>query len=542
VSAEGSPSFQDVLVRAALIISSDLSLPATLQSIVQLAAEVADARYGALGVLGPDGAIQEFVTQGITDEQRHAIGHLPVGRGILGVLIHDARPLRLERIQDHPQSVGFPANHPSMISFLGVPIAIRGRVFGNLYLTEKRGAPEFSEGDEEAVIKLAAQAAVAVENARLFLAAQDGQRRLEAINEINEAILSGVPADDVLRMIAARARELVGSVIASIATPVLGDDDLVIRVADGEQAEELEGKRFAVHGSISGEVMTSKEALVVPDVSVDPRQWQPLVALGEMGPALFLPLIVRDQVFGTLSIANRKGGLLFSDDDARLLSTFAAQASVALEHARIQSELHRLAVVEDRERIAKELHDDVIQSLFAEGMALQASLAIVNDPAAMEARLLQAVDNIDRVIRDLRNYIFGLRPGTVADRQLDRSLRDLATGFAEGGRVTISVYTDDEAVSRLAGRASDVLSLTREAISNAMRHSGGGQVTVHLTMAGNGALLEIADDGKGFDPSSAAGRGHGLSNLRSRAEALGGELEIESEPGLGTWVRIRIPM
>jgi signal transduction histidine kinase len=249
---------------------------------------------------------------------------------------------------------------------------------------------------------------------------------------------------------------------------------------------------------------------------------------------------VRDRVLGTLSAANRIGGHAFTEDDATLLRTFAAQAAVALEQARIQNELQRLALVEDRERIAKELHDDVIQSLFAEGMALQASLAIVNDPSAMEARLVQSVENIDRVIRDLRNYIFGLRPGVAADRQLDRSLRDLAQSFAEGSHLEINVFTDDTAVSRLAGRAADILSAAREAISNAVRHSGCSEVTVSLTSVGMSALLEIADDGKGFEPGEALGRGHGLTNLQARAEALGGDLEIESETGSGTWVRIRI--
>jgi two-component system, NarL family, sensor histidine kinase DevS len=542
MSAGDRLSIQDMLVRAALILSSDLSLPATLQSIVELAAEVADATYGALGVVAPDRQIQEFVTTGITDEQRHAIGHLPTGRGVLGVLITDAKPLRLERIQDHPQSVGFPPNHPRMISFLGVPIAIRGRVFGNLYLTEKRGAKEFSEEDEEAIVRLAAQAAFAIENARLYHDAQVAQRRLEAIGEINQAILAGKAPDDVLRLIAGRARELVGAAVASIVTPMPGDTDLVVRVAEGDRADLLEATTFAADGSISDDVMKTGEGRVIADVSSDPHLQQPMVKMGGVGPALYVPLAVRDRVFGTLSLANRAGGRAFSEEDSALLKTFAAQAAVALEQARIQNELQRLALVEDRERIAKELHDDVIQSLFAEGMALQASLAIVNDPVAMEARLVQAVENLDRVIRDLRNYIFGLRPGVAADRQLDRSLRDLAASFAEGSHVDIAVYTEESAVSRLAGRASDVLSAAREAISNAVRHSGCDRVTVTLTSAGEAALLEIADDGKGFEPAQAVGAGHGLSNLQDRAEALGGDLEIESEPTRGTWVRLRIPI
>ena len=355
------------------MLASDLPLDALLQRIVELAAEIGGARYAALGVLSPEGeVIDEFLTVGVTDEQRAAIGPLPHGRGILGALITDARPLRLPRIQDDPRSVGFPANHPPMTSFLGAPIAVRGKVFGNLYLTEKIGAHEFTAEDEDAVVKL------------------------------------------------------------------------------------------------------------------------------------------------------------------------ASQAGIAIEFTRAQEELRRLALAEDRERIAKELHDDVIQSLFAEGMALQAALGVVNDPAAIRARLEAAIEHIDRVIRDLRNYIFGLRPGVAADLALDRSLRDLANDFASSG-MRMEVSTDDVAASTLAGRAADIVQFAREAISNAVRHSGGSQVNVSLVSLGDATLLEISDDGSGFDPQKATGRGHGLSNLQGRARALGGELEIESEPDAGTWVRVRIP-
>jgi signal transduction histidine kinase len=365
---------QEILVQAALMLASDLPLGALLQRIVELAAEIGDSRYAALGVLSPDGElIEEFLTIGVTEEERKRIGPLPHGRGILGALITDAHPLRLASIQDDPRSVGFPANHPPMASFLGVPIAVRGKVFGNLYLTEKIDAAEFTPEDEDALVKL------------------------------------------------------------------------------------------------------------------------------------------------------------------------ASQAGLAIEYTRAQEDLLRLALVEDRERIAKELHDDVIQSLFAEGMALQAALGIVNDPEAITSRLEASIEHIDRVIRDLRNYIFALRPGAAADRQLDRSLRDLAKDFASSD-VRVEVDTDDVAVSHLAGRAPDVIQFAREAISNAVRHSGGQLVHVSLVASSDHALLEISDDGTGFDIAGADGAGQGLSNLRARAEALGGELIIDSEPDVGTWVRILIPL
>jgi signal transduction histidine kinase len=356
------------------MLASELPLPALLQRIVELAAELAAAKYAALGVLSPDGEmLHEFLTVGVTDEERRRIGPLPHGRGILGALINDARPLRLPRIQDDPRSVGFPPNHPPMTSFLGTPVAVRGKVFGNLYLTEKIGADQFTVEDEDALVKL------------------------------------------------------------------------------------------------------------------------------------------------------------------------AAQAGIAIEFTRAQEELRRLALVHDRERIAKELHDDVIQSLFAEGMALQAALGVVNDPSAIKVRLEASIEHIDRVIRDLRNYIFALRPGIAADRQLDRSLRDLSRDFAASG-LPIEVDTDEIAVSQLAGRAADVVQFAREAISNAVRHSGASRVLVSFVALGDHVLLEVSDDGSGFDLSNVSAHGYGLTNLRARAEDLGGELEIESEPGRGTWVRVRIPL
>jgi signal transduction histidine kinase len=365
------------LLEAGMALSSELSLDAVLQRIIDLAAEITGARYGALGVLGPDEQIREFITTGITEDQRRAIGHLPVGKGILGVLIKDARPLRLRSIQGHRRSVGFPPNHPEMHSFLGAPVTARGQVFGNIYLTEKQGAAEFDDEDERALVVLAAQAGVAVENARLY--------------------------------------------------------------AESKQRER------------------------------------------------------------------------------------------------------QLAILEDRERIAKELHDGAIQSLFAVGMGLQAAATMSKDPQ-LEERIEGAVGELDRVIRDLRNYIFALGPGILADRQLDQALRDLAESFqAKSGVVTV-VEIDPAMAAELASSAADVVQLTREALSNVGRHAGAATCRVALHRRDDVAILEIDDDGKGFDIEAAAGRGHGLLNLRTRAESMGATMELRSDPGEGTTVRVRIPI
>ncbi|MDQ6710313.1 MAG: GAF domain-containing protein, partial [Candidatus Dormibacteraeota bacterium] len=413
---------KDQLLASGLTLSSDLPLDVLLRHIIELAVALTGARYGALGVIGADGRLRDFITTGITAEERHAIGPLPVGEGILGVLIKEAQPLRLRRIADDPRHVGFPPNHPSMSSFLGAPVKSRGRIFGDIYLTEKRGATEFNADDQAALLVLAAQAGVAIENARLYTEAKRRTDWLDAVREINAAILAGTDTDDVLRTIARRARELVNATTATIVTPASGvpGSELTIKVADGAHAAELTGLPVPIDGSVSGDVIQSGHPTVLADASADTRTYQPMVALGNMGPMLLVPLALEGRPFGTLAVANLVGGATFDPESVQLVATFADQASVALEYGRAQRELNRLNVLDERERIGRELHDGVIQSLFSVGMGLQATAARSGDPE-VESRLESAIAEIDRAIRDLRNYIFGLRPGILADRQLEQA-------------------------------------------------------------------------------------------------------------------------
>jgi signal transduction histidine kinase len=530
-----------MLLEAGLALSSELSLDAVLQRIVELGVAVTGASYGALGVLGPDDQIKEFITTGITPEQRHAIGRLPVGRGVLGVLIHEPHPLRLADVSKHPSSIGFPPNHPPMKSFLGAPVTAKGKVFGNLYLTEKQGAEEFDEEDERALLVLATQAGVAIENARLYEEAQKRERRLDAVREIATGILQQDDPQQVLRLVARRARELVGADLATIAIPEAGGEGLALTVAEGVHAERLLGMSFGIEESVSGEVMRTDRPIVLEDASADERAYQPMMRTGEIGPAMFLPLSSAGRMFGTLAVANRLGGRRFAEEDLALVETFARQASVALEFARVQSELRRLAVLDDRERIAKELHDGAIQSLFAVGMGLQVAAQLSGD-ANVEKRLEGAAEEVDRVIRDLRNYIFGLRPGILADRQLDQALRHLAEEFEGRSGVTTAVEIDSDVAAELASRAGDVVQLAREALSNVGRHAAAVTCRLSLTRRNGTAVLEIDDDGQGFQATTQHGSGQGLRNLRERAASLGGELSIDSAPGEGTTVRINIPL
>jgi signal transduction histidine kinase len=526
------------LLEAGLALGAELSLPVTLQRIVDVAAELAGARYGALGVLGRDGTITDFISTGVTAEERAAIGHIPVGRGILGVLIDDARPLRLHDIADDPRSVGFPANHPPMRSFLGVPVMARGRVYGNLYLTEKRGGEDFDADDERALVLLAAQAGVAIENAHLYEDVNDRAQRLEALRAITTAILAGVDTGELLALVVGHARELAGADVATLALPA-GDGRLRVEAADGLFAEELRGRSFPVEGTVTGEVIRTGKAVVLADASADERSAQPIVRPG-IGPALFVPLAVRGRTFGSLTVANAERGAPLRDADVQLVETFAEQAAVALEYARLQAELQRLAVLEDRERIAKELHDGAIQALFAVGMGLQGAALLAGDDE-LRGRLEHAVEELDRVIRDLRNYIFGLRPGILADRHLDQALTDLATELEERTGVLMITQVDPRAAAGLGGRAGDVVQLAREALSNVSRHAQATTCRVSLYRAQDATVLEVDDDGRGFDPARATGAGQGLRNLRERAERLGGRTEISSTPGAGTKVQVVIP-
>jgi len=533
----GTQERYERLLEAGLALSSELSLPAILQRIVELAAQITGARYGALGVLGRDGRITEFITTGVTPRQRAAIGHIPVGRGILGVLIEDAVPLRLRDLAEDPRSVGFPPNHPPMRCFLGAPVTARGQVFGNIYLTEKQGAAEFDAEDEGAVVLLAAQAGVAIENAHLYEEADDRAKRLEALRAITVAILAGTDAGDPVGLVARHARELVGADLATLAIPA-ADGELVVEAADGLDADELRGAVFPLEGSVTGEVIRTGKAVVLADAAADPRTSQPVVG-GGIGPAAFVPLAVRGRTFGTLMVGNAGGGPPLRDTAVQLLETFAEQAAVALEYARLQRELHRLAVLEDRERIAKELHDGAIQALFAVGMGLQGSAMLAGDQE-LRRRIENAVDELDRVIRDLRNYIFGLRPGILADRQLDQALQRLVEELQQRSGVVAVAEIDPAAAAELSGKAGDLVQLAREALSNVSRHAGAATCRLSLYLTEEGAVLEVDDDGHGFDPARTGG-GQGLRNLRERAEALGGRAEITSATGEGTRVRVTIP-
>jgi signal transduction histidine kinase len=531
---------KDVLLEAGLTLASELSLPIVLQRIVDLAAQVTDARYGALGVIGEGGDLVEFITTGISARQRRAIGAPPRGRGILGLLIKEPKPIRITNIAESSQSVGFPANHPPMKSFLGSPVQAMGKVFGNIYLAEKRGDSKFSREDEESVVILATQAGAAIANATLYAETRQRERWLDALRDTTSEILAGSDADALLARIAEHARDLAGADSATIVTDTSTLGQLVVAAAVGAQAAQVQGQSVPASGSISGAVMESGKPLVTEDANAHSGAYQPIIRLGRVGPAIFVPLRMRGRATGTLMVANLKGGRRFDAQTVRLVETFADQASVAMEYVRAQADVRRLGLLEERERIAKELHDGIIQSLFAVGMNLQGTALMSSSPETA-ARVEVAVNELDNVIRDLRNYIFGLRPGILADRQLDQALRALGQEVQVNSGSSVVVEVDSALAARLSGRSHEIVQLTREALSNVARHANAKNSAVRLVQAGRRAVLSIEDDGSGFDASQEA-TGSGLRNMRQRASALGGTLRITSKDAQGTILRISFPI
>ncbi|HEY0832257.1 MAG TPA: GAF domain-containing protein [Candidatus Dormibacteraeota bacterium] len=535
----GPQDRKDMLLQAGLTLASELSLPIVLQRIVDLAAQVTDARYGALGVIGEGGELEEFITTGIPAKERRAIGPLPRGRGILGLLIQQPRPIRIANIADHPKSVGFPTNHPPMHSFLGAPVQAMGRVFGNIYLAEKRSAPAFSKEDEESVVILATHAGVAIANATLYAETRERERWLGALRDITSGILAGSEAEPLLARIAEHARDLAGADSATIVTTSSEEGSLVVAAAAGSYAAQVRGQPVPAAKSISGEVMESGHPLVTADASSHRDAYQPIMRLGRVGPAIFVPLGVRGRATGTLMVANVQGGRRFSRQTLRLVETFADQASVAMEYLRAQSDVRRVGLMDERERIAKELHDGVIQSLFAVGMSLQGTALLTTSPD-QAARIERAVGELDRVIRDLRNYIFGLRPGILADRQLGDALKALGEEVQARSGINVAVDVDGALAADLSGRSHEIVQLTREALSNVVRHANAKNAVVRLVREGRSGLLSIEDDGSGFNSRQDSG-GTGLRNMRERASALGGQMRITSKNGRGTSLRITLP-
>jgi signal transduction histidine kinase len=537
------------LLDAVVSVASDLSLPDVLRRIVQSSIDLVGANYAAMGVLAADRtSLQEFIHVGISDEHRELIGDLPHGEGILGLLINHPQPLRMRDLHEHAQSYGFPAGHPPMRTFLGVPVRVRGEVFGNLYLTEKRGGEEFTEQDETVVVALAAAAGIAIENARLFAQARQRETWLRASNELTGALLAGQSAAGTLQLVARRAAEVSGAPFVAVALPDEGGERLTFQVVGDPGAAELIGKHVTVSNSLIGGVFRSGEPLVVPDIWAAAASRTQIDWVGERPPAMkklestvMVPLAAGRHVLGVLMIAKRRGQVPFAEIDLQMVLTFAAHAALAVEFARAHEDRQRLAVFEDRDRIARDLHDQVIQRLFAIGLGLQGLTRLVRREDIH--RVAGFVEDLDQTIREIRRSIFSLQEAPQRQSSLrGELLRVIEEGAgALGFEPTVSM---DGPLDTLVPDdvRPDALATLRETLANAARHAEAKSVkiTVSVDREGQYLRLMIRDDGKGM--SGVPERRSGLANIDDRATRWHGTCDLHTAPGDGTTVTWAVPL
>jgi signal transduction histidine kinase len=525
--------------------SSGPDLESTLRRIVETAVRLVDATYGALGVIGDDKELAEFIPVGLTNDEIGRIHHWPQGRGLLGLLVKKPHPLRLADISAHAESSGFPAGHPAMESFLGVPVRVRDEVFGNLYLTNKRGGG-FTEDDEAVLLALGAAAGVAVENARLYDAARRSQRWVQASAEVTIELLSGTEPGEVLARITSQARELADADLAILALPDEAGRVLMVTYADGDEAQRVRGLTLPVGQSLSGQVLSSGDSVISADFAADVRAAAAArTAMSHIGPAVVFPLGARGVARGVLTIGRLHGRAPFPAAEASFAASFAAQAGVALELAASRAEAERLSVYQDRDRIAHDLHDLVIQRLYATGMSLQGTMPMVSRPEVAD-RINHAVDAMDETIKEIRGAIFALqardaevRPDPRTDIvRLVEEMTDLL-GFAPSLRLGPGLRTLNS--EELTEQALIVL---REALSNLARHAGASRADVTVDIDHEAFLaITVTDNGTGI-PAELTRRS-GLRNLADRAAGLGGELRLTlAEPGAprpGTRLEWRVP-
>jgi signal transduction histidine kinase len=531
------------LFAAGLAVTSELSLDALLHRIVEAAAELTGARYAALGVIDANGVeLEQFITHGIDADLRAEIGELPHGRGILGVLIREARPLRLHDLGQDPRSVGFPPAHPPMHSFLGVPIMLRGVAYGNLYLTEKQGGEDFTDEDEELVTLLAGQAAVAIENARLYEASTRWSRQLQSLNEVGNALATETDLERLLDLIVRRLRELLGARIVALALPIGGDS---LRFAAVAGAEDLLGTTISRSESKSGAVLDRRRSERIDSVLDDPEVHQEISRQLAARTGMWIPLIGRDKAIGVLEIHDKEGpDARFSHDDFRLAETFATRAAVAVELSqRVARDAVRRVVQAqelERQRLARELHDETGQALTSILLGLKPlEEALADHPA--RAALTELREQVVSALQDVRRLAVELRPAVLDDFGLVPALERLTDAFADQPDIRVDFHSalGDR---RLPSEVETTLyRVVQESLTNIVKHANAQHVSVSIARRGSTVAAVIEDDGAGFDERAVRDDSVGLLGMRERLSFVDGRLEIESRPGSGTTVVAEVP-
>ncbi len=525
-----------------MALASELSLDSLLQRLTEVAAELTDARYAALGVIDPSGSrLERFVTSGIDEETRASIGDPPHGRGILGALIQDARPLRLHAITDDPRSVGFPPNHPQMTTFLGVPILLRGVAYGNLYLTEKEGGEDFTQADLALVELLAAQAAVAIENARLYEASTRWSHQLESLIEVSSALARETDVDLLIELVAERLRGLLEARLVVVALPA-GPDHLRIVTAAGEGAEMLRDRIVKRGESKAGRVLETGRSERVDSLLDDPEVNLDFTRSILARAGLWVPLLMHGRPIGVMTAYDKVGApdARFDHDDVRLAETFASRAAVAVELSeRVERDaLRRIVAAQEveRQRLARELHDETGQALTSILLGLKQLEGADAESVAQLRELVVAT------LQDVRRLAVELRPKVLDDFGLVPALERLTAGFAE--QTGIEVDLEAGAITdRLPPEIETAIyRIVQEALTNVVKHSHAHRVSVLLTRSDGRIKAVIEDDGQGFDPGAGMGDGVGLIGMRERIELLDGTLAVESSGTGGTTVALEVPV
>jgi signal transduction histidine kinase len=533
------------LLDAGIALTSELSLDALLQNLTETARDLTGARYAALGVIDPNRTeLERFVTTGLDADTVAGIGDLPRGRGILGVLISDAQPLRLHDIADDPRSVGFPPNHPEMRTFLGVPILLRGVAYGNLYLTEKEDGGDFTTEDQELVTLLASQAAVAIENARLFESAKRWSDQLESLIEVGNALATELDPPRMLDLVARRLREILHARFVLILLESEGE--LRVEVAAGDVEESVPGAAIALAGTKAGRVLERGQSERVDSVIDDPESDLELTRALEMLTGLYVPMRLRNRTIGLIVAGDKLvPDRRFSSEDLRLAETFAARAAVAVDQARLiqRDALRRVvrAQEDERRRLARELHDETGQALTSILLGLK-SLEDLDDVAALGQGVAALRERVVATLQDVRRLAVELRPAALDDFGLEAALERLTAGFAEqtGLKVELESRLQDD---RLPEEVETVLyRIVQEALTNIVKHAQASRVSIVITQKPGAVGAVIEDDGRGFDPEQSVDGGIGLIGMRERVALLDGSMTIEAAPGKGTTLVIEVPV
>jgi two-component system sensor histidine kinase DevS len=540
------------LHRASLELVKEVSLETLLERIAALACEQSGAKYAALGVLDDEGKLKQFITVGMTADEIKQIPHPPRGLGLIGALMHgDSGNIRIPEIEDDPRAVGFPSGHVEMHALLGVPIRIGGRQLGQIYLTEKVGDSEFSPDDEKIIEILAAYAGAAIENARLYERLQEREatvtrrnEQLALINQIGSALASSLELEEILNktlaLIMAHFRVEAGEIFLK------EEDGETLRLVlhRGEAAEAFWTRnRFKIGEGMVGQAAQTLQPVISNHLDRDEQGTRQAVVEAGFKQIACIPLTTRGEVVGVLTIATR-GRKIISKSELQLLVSIAAGAGAAIENARLHSNVRRLAVLEERERIGMDLHDGTIQSIYGVGLALENARNLLREnPEGAEERLQKAIDDLNHTIRDIRSYILDLRPRQLQGESLIDGLGRLISEFRQNVKVEVSIAAPKEPLSDLPQmHAMSLFHICQEALANIAKHAKASKVTIDLWTTSDRVLLEISDNGQGFDLENTNKTvGHGLANMLTRVQNVGGDVDITSAPREGTSILAWVP-